>query len=75
VPSTVAAPPQILPSPPRRGNVAITPRGRQVQFQPEVVELDSLIASQNPDISANPAFSVELQPRSSRARRIAGAGR
>lgn len=44
-------------------DVAITPAGRRVGVAYQLVELDSLIASQGNDLAPNPQFPAELQPR------------
>lgn len=48
------------------GNYAVyTPNGMRIELRPEVVELDSLIASHNPDGTVNPDFphAEGVQPR------------
>lgn len=49
--------------PPQASDTIVTPRGRKVGVAYEVVEADSLTASQRDDLSNNPAFPKELQPR------------
>lgn len=55
-----AAPAEIVAGQPQRVTV---PGGREIQVRYQVVELQSLVASNRPDGAANPDFPGELQPR------------
>jgi hypothetical protein len=44
-------------------STVLTPRGRRVEVQAEIVELDQLVTSQGADGEANAAFPQDLQPR------------
>ena len=48
---------------PSTGNTVYTPSGQQVGVQYEVAPASSLITSHHDDLSPNPAFPAELQPR------------
>jgi hypothetical protein len=48
---------------PKTGSAVFTPAGRRVDVQYEVVEGDSLIASQTPDMRQNLHYPPNLQPR------------
>jgi hypothetical protein len=68
----VAAPPVAPPAPTppvappaaaQPPNVVVTPRGRQVEVRPEVVDAAALVTSHGADLEVNPAFPADLQPR------------
>jgi hypothetical protein len=48
---------------PQVGSSVFTPSGRQINVRYEVVPAESLITSHNPDLTPNPAYPPELQPR------------
>jgi hypothetical protein len=56
------APPPMAPVDGAQG-VVITERGMQVPIRYRVVEADTLVTSHGNDLTANPAFPQELQPR------------
>jgi DdrB-like nuclease len=61
-----AAPVRPTPSAPSStpsGEIIVTPRGRKIGAQYEVVELGDLTPSHTDDMSVNPRFPAELQPR------------
>ena len=45
------------------GDVVVTPRGRRVPVNYEVVDAGQLVTSHTDDLAQNPAFPQELQPR------------
>ena len=57
-----AAPAGGVPAP-GVGSDVFTPSGQRVGVQYEVVPADSLVTSQNADMSPNPAYPASLQPR------------
>lgn len=48
---------------PKATDVVVTPQGRRLDVGYEVVEAADLVASNNADLSVNPAYPPELQPR------------
>ena len=65
-PGPATAPPVSPPmpvTPPGEVSTAHTVSGRSIDVRPEIVELDSLIASHDKDGAVNPAYPQDLQPR------------
>lgn len=59
----VGTPAQPIPSRPVETSTALTPSGAEIEAQLEIVEARDLVTSHDDDLSVNPAFPQELQPR------------
>lgn len=63
VPVPAASPASVPTSAPNVGSDVFTPAGQRVGVRYEVANAPDLVTSHNADMSVNPAFPAELQPR------------
>lgn len=63
VPAPAAPAPSVPTTAPNVGSDVFTPSGQRIGVQYQVADAPSLVTSHNADMTANPAYPAEMQPR------------